>query len=138
MTKYYSGGTAISGACIFSKNMINIYNIAFNKNKAEGVHIFPSLADHLLQIIPTMSDRIKISSNFIIKIIDKLLNYFGKLITINHPYVNKNIFFIKDIYPSVFTMIFQCDLETLKNAYNSQTTIPIITSFGAQHTRIYS
>lgn len=136
MTKYYSGGTAISGACIFSPNMKDIYNIAFNKNKVEGVHILPSLADHLTQVVPYVGDRVKASSNLTIKILDQLLNKYGTKIMINHSYINYNIFFNKDLYPSVFTIVFKCDLKTLKNTMMSQNVIPIVTSFGAKNTRI--
>lgn len=136
MTKYYSGGTAISGACIFSHRMKDIYNIAVNKNKVEGIHVLPSLANHLLQVVPGIGDRILSSSELTTKIIDALLLTYENKIKINHSYVNYNIFFTKDLYPSVFTMEFKCDLKTLKNAYMSQQVLQIVTSFGAKNTRI--
>jgi cystathionine beta-lyase/cystathionine gamma-synthase len=143
MTKYYSGGTAISGACIFSKEMKEIYEIALNKNKIEGIHILPSLADHLCNVIPQMKNRIKESSKLTISLIETLENcYYDSGIKINHPCYTPhlyNMFFTNKVYPSVFTITFNCDLQTLKKAYlreEIENIIPIITSFGAEHTRI--
>lgn len=138
MTKYYSGGTMISGASMFAEKVKDIYEIAYNRNKIEGIHISPSIAVHLCNTIPEMKNRIERSSDMTVRLIDELIKYYGNTIKekINHPYLHQNIFFKKDLYPSVFTINFNCSLKYMYEAVGVQQVIPLITSFGAHNTRI--
>ena len=72
LTKYYSGGTTIMGACIFNETTKNIYDIAVKKNCYEGVHISPIIAQHLNIMMNQMETRIVNNSELTIKVL-KLL-----------------------------------------------------------------
>jgi cystathionine beta-lyase/cystathionine gamma-synthase len=148
LTKYYSGGTTIAGACIFSNQLKYIYDIANKKNTYEGVHIHPAVALHLVSVIPDMKCRLEKSIQNTIKIINGLSDLVQKNgnVVINHPCILSNfsyelakIYFTHNMYPSVFTITLPCKLQVLKSAYSCDEVadiIPILTSFGASNTRI--
>ena len=136
LTKYYSAGTRIMGACIFKDK--TLYDIAFKKNKYEGVHICPENALHVSLVTDNITERIIISSAKTVNIIN-LLESNKKYQYINHPCLQTNSlssqYFENGLYPSVFTITVNCKLNKLKKIL-SKKILPLITSFGSAFTKV--
>ena len=131
LTKYYSGGNAICGACIIKNN--DIYNILDNYIKISGIHISPLQLEIINNNIDCIYNRINITSDLTIKTIN-YINNLDKDIIINHPYNNDlaKKYFNDNLYPSSFTIGFYILQDDLYNILDKLTIINIETSFGSK------
>lgn len=149
LTKYYSGGTAIMGACIFSNTNKHLFDIAVKKNCYEGIHISPKIVNNVRIMAHQITDRMSNSSNLTIRVLNLLINTIPKLYeNINHPYItNPNVvqrYFKNNMYPSVFTISVRCKLNRFRkilnklNKFDKFKNLKHETSFGSYYTKIDS
>jgi len=150
LTKYYSGGTQIMGACIFDESCTDLYNVALKKNNYEGIHVNPSSALSVINSMKNMDDRIISSNKLLIKVLDLLISLPNekKLYEeIIHPYIQGNKsnelahkYFKSNLYPTVFTISVKCKFNKFKKIllkYSKQPdSLPKITSFGSAKSKI--
>lgn len=145
LTKYYSAGMAIAGACIFK------YKKLFENTEKEfqinGIHISPENIRIINNNIDTQLNRIVESSNKTIEIIDYLQkNIYSKIIRINHPYINihssynlAKLFFNKFdeniLYPPVFIIMLDIEYNKLRKILENNKFIENKTSFGTKFSR---
>lgn len=129
LTKYYTGGTIISGAIIPKNDYDGILDLI----KLEGIHISPIICNNILDKISSLNERLIISSNNTIKILNELLKI--KDICLSHPYIYNNKF-NNDLYPSVFTVtIYNLTKDKLISEIK-KLNINYKTSFGGPDTKI--
>jgi len=146
LTKYYSAGMAIAGACIFKDK--KLFENAEKEFQINGIHISPENIRIINNNIDSQFNRIVESSNKTIKIIDYLQDVYSKIIRINHPYINihpsynlAKLFFNKfnDIlYPPVFIIILNIEYieyNELKKILENNKFIENKTSFGTKFSR---
>ena len=129
MTKYYSGGTAISGAIVFNNN--DLYDIAEKKKRFEGHHINPKVCDNISLMVDSMELRLENSYNLTIQII----NCLSSDLIINYP--RSELF--KKFGPSIFTIDIKIRLKKVQKIlkkFINDSTLPLITSFGSAHCKI--
>jgi len=139
LTKYYSGGNAICGACIISNNNHKLHEEIDRYVRTTGIHISPLQIQIINNNIDQSNLRIDISSN----LTKQTINFMSKLpydIKINHPMVNiitKNLadkYFKNNLYPSTFTFGIKINLEELANIQSNLTIFKVETSFGSKLT----
>lgn len=137
LTKYYSAGHAIAGACIF-KNKED-YDRTYEINKMFGIHVSP----HNLQIInenmKNQNERITNSSKLTLQIIEK----YEKIIEITHPYLENHDshflaekYFKNGLYPSVFTFKLNMKMNAARKIFEKMKILEYKTSFGSKMSRI--
>ena len=149
LTKYYSGGAGICGACIIRDK--NIYNCANEYLKIYGIHNSPKHLEIINNLLNTYDYRIKKLSNLTKYIINHLLE---NNIDIIHPYLNNHpsynlaIKFLNlNLYPSTFLIKTKFNNDELLNIINSSPgggggngennmIIPTSVSFGSNITKI--
>ncbi len=139
LTKYYSGGNVIGGACIIKNDIL--HNILDNYIKLTGIHI-SSLQTTIINInIDQTYNRLIISSDLTSKVIYYLLNNnYNYDIHIGHPYINKltlNLakrYFKDNLYPSTFTFGIKINKNILSKLLEKLTILLIETSFGSKLT----
>ena len=139
LSKFYSGGSAICGACLFKNN--EDYSITDNFIKITGIHISPLQINIIDQQINYLDQRIKICSNLTYQVLDHLLQFTQ--IIINHPsiethnsYKLKKTYFKNDLIPSIFTIGFKILENNLLTIINKLSILNIETSFGSNLTKI--
>jgi cystathionine beta-lyase/cystathionine gamma-synthase len=136
LSKFYSGGYAICGVCLF-KN-INDYETINNYIKIAGIHISPLQLNIINEQINYVEERINRVSNLTCKILDFLLCIPN--ILINHPYLEtsnlRKLYFKNNLIPSTFTIGFKISQEKLFEIINKLTIIKIETSFGSSVSKI--
>jgi cystathionine beta-lyase/cystathionine gamma-synthase len=145
LTKYYSAGMAIAGACLFKDKFF--FEIVEREFKINGFHVSPENIRIINNNIHDQLNRIVNSSNNTIDIIDYLQkNISSKIISINHPYINihssynlAKLFFNKInnniVYPPVFTIILNIKYNELKKILMNNKYIENKTSFGTKKSR---
>lgn len=144
LTKYYSAGKAIAGACIFKDK--KLFENVEKEFLINGIHISPENIRIINNNIDSQFNRIVESSNKTIEIIDYLQNIYSKIIRINHPYINTHssynlakLFFNKFneniLYPPVFIIILDIEYNKLKKILESNKFIENKTSFGTKISR---
>jgi len=137
LTKYYSGGNAICGACLIKDNLL--HNKLDNYIRITGIHISPLQISIINSNIDLTFNRLIKSSNLTLQIINYIesLNYN---IQINHPYVNKLIinltkkYFKNNLYPSTFAFGIKIDKDILLDILDKLSILLIETSFGSKLT----
>ena len=136
LSKFYSGGHAICGVCLF-KN-IDEYEIINNYIKIAGIHISPLQLNIINEQINYLEERIIRVSSLTCQILDFLLSIPN--IIINHPYLEtsnlRKLYFKNNLIPSTFTIGFKISQEKLFEIINKLTIIKIETSFGSSASKI--
>lgn len=139
LSKFYSGGSAICGACLF-KNTED-YLMVDNFVKITGVHISPLQLNIIDQQIDYVDQRIKICSDLTYQVLD-YLSYFPEII-INHPLLKTHNscnlvkkYFKNNLIPSIFTIGFKTTETQLLNIINNLLILNVETSFGSNLTKI--
>lgn len=134
LSKFYSGGYAICGVCLFKS--INDYEIINNYIKIAGIHISPLQLNIINDQINYVEERINRVSNLTCQILDFLLCIPN--ILINHPYLEthetsnlRKLYFKNNLIPSTFTIGFKISQDKLFEIINKLTIIKIETSFGS-------
>lgn len=140
LTKYYSGGNCICGACIISDKNENL-SIQLDKYvHLTGIHISPLQIQLINQSINQTESRINICSN----LTKQIINYLQKQpnLIINHPNVNKltidlvTQYFKNNLYTSTFTFGIKINNIILQQILFKLTILNIETSFGTKLTII--
>jgi len=134
LSKFYSGGCAIGGVCLFKNN--DDYIITNNYIKITGIHNSSLQFDIIDQKINNLEERINNSSKLTRQILEYLSQYSE--ILINHPLIETHSsfhlmkkYFKNDLIPSTFTIGFKiCDIK-LFEILNKLTILNIETSFGS-------
>ena len=138
LTKYYSGGNCICGACIIS-DFNNNLTIELDKYiRLTGIHISPLQIQTINQYIDQSESRIKICSD----LTKQTINYLQKQpkLIINHPNVNPLTidlaikYFKNNIYVSTFTFGIKIDINILQDIISRLTILQTETSFGTKST----
>ena len=139
LSKFYSGGTAICGACLFKNN--DNYLIADKFIKITGIHISPLQLNIIDQQIDYLEQRIKHSSNLTFQVLD-YLSQFPEIV-INHPLLESHSscdlrkkYFKNNLIPSIFTIGFKIPHDKLLEITNKLSIITVETSFGSSLTKI--
>jgi len=139
LSKFYSGGTAICGACLFKNN--ENYLIADNFIKITGIHISPLQLNIIENQIDYLEQRIKNSSDLTYQVL-KYLCQFPQII-INHPLLETHSsysltkkYFKNDLIPSIFTIGFEISEDKLLEIMNKLSILNVETSFGSNLTKI--
>jgi len=134
LSKFYSGGNAISGVLLF-KN-IDDYELINNYIKIAGIHISPLQLNIIDEQINFIEDRVTRSSKLTIKI----LNYLSEIpnILIHHPIKSKlrKVYFKNNLIPSTFTIGFKINKDQLYEIICKLTIIKVETSFGSHMSKI--
>ena len=143
LTKYYSAGMAIAGACIFKDK--KLFENVEKEFQINGIHISPENIRIINNNIDFQFNRIVESSNKTIEIIDYLQNVYSKIIRINHPYIDTHpsynlakLFFNKFsniLYPPVFIIMLDIEYNELKKILENNKFIENKTSFGTKNSR---
>ena len=138
LTKYYTGGIGICGACIIKNN--NIYNSAEEYVKLYGIHNSPLHIKYINNGLNNYNNRINKLSLLTRYIIDYLIS---NNIEIIHPYIKNHIshnlaikYFNMNIYPSTFLIATKLNEKELINILNMLTIISVSVSFGSNITKI--
>jgi len=139
LSKYYSGGNVICGACLFKNN--NDYLIADNFIKITGIHITPLQINIINEQIDYLDERINKCSNLTYQTLEFLYNY--KNLIINHPLINthesyilRKKYFKNNLIPSIFTIGINIDKNKVSEIINNLTIFKIETSFGSEQSKI--
>jgi cystathionine beta-lyase/cystathionine gamma-synthase len=139
LSKYYSGGNVICGACLFKNH--DDYLIANNFIKITGVHITPLQIHIINDQINYLDERINHCSNLTYQTLEFLYPY--KTLIINHPLLNthesyslRKKYFKHHLIPSVFTIGINIDKNKLSDILNELTIFKIETSFGSEQSKI--
>jgi len=139
LSKIYSGGNAICGACLFKND--KDYQMADDYIRITGVHISPLQLNIIEHQITFLDERIKNASNLTYQV----LNYLSQFlyITINHPalkYHNSykliDKYFKNNLIPSTFNIGFKISPDKLKEITNKLLILSVETSFGSKMTKI--
>lgn len=139
LSKFYSGGHAIGGVCIF-RNFEDYVNTD-NYIRIAGVHISPLQ----LNIINKEIDHIKNRINNCSLLTYQFLDYMSKYpnILINHPSLVlhessnlRKLYFKNNLIPSIFTICFKINENILLEILNKLKIINIETSFGSKLSKI--
>jgi cystathionine beta-lyase/cystathionine gamma-synthase len=139
LSKFYSGGTAICGACLFKNN--EDYLIVDKFVKITGIHISPLQINIIDQQIDYLEQRIKNSSDLTYQVLDYLLQF--PQIVINHPLLKTHNscnlikkYFKNNLIPSIFTIGFIITKDNLLEITNKLSILSVETSFGSNLTKI--
>ena len=139
LSKYYSGGNVICGACLFKND--DDYLIANNFIKITGVHVSPLQINIINNQIDYLDERIIKCSNLTYETLEYLYNY--KNLIINHPLINthesyilRKKYFKNNLIPSIFTIGINIDKNKLLEILNKLTILKIETSFGSEQSKI--
>jgi len=139
LSKFYSGGTAICGACLFKND--EDYLIVDKFVKITGIHISPLQINIIDQQIDYLEQRIKNSSNLTYQVLDYLLKF--PQIVINHPLLETHNscklvkkYFKNNLIPSIFTIGFKITKDKFLEKINKLSILSIETSFGSNLTKI--
>ena len=139
LSKFYSGGHAIGGACIF-KN-IEDYEIMNKYIRVVGIHISPLQLKIIDEQINYVKERVTHASELTVNVLEYLSQY--KNIIINHPLLKSHPscelikkYFKDDLVSSIFTIGFKINKEILYDILNKLTIFSIETSFGSPQTKI--
>jgi len=139
LSKYYSGGNVICGACLFKNH--DDYLIANNFIKITGVHISPLQTNIINDQINYVDERIHHCSKLTYQTLEFLYTY--KTLIIHHPFINTHEsyslgkkYFKNDLIPSVFTIGINIDKHKLSDILNELTILKIETSFGSEQSKI--
>ena len=139
LSKFYSGGTAICGACLFKND--EDYLITDNYIKITGVHISPLQINIIDQQIDYIDQRIKNCSDLTHKVLEYLIQF--PQIVINHPSIETHYsynlskkYFKDGLIPSIFTIGFNITKYNLQEIINKILILDIETSFGSNLTKI--
>lgn len=139
LSKFYSGGNAIGGVCIF-KNIEDYVNTD-NYIRIVGVHISPLQLNIINKEIDNVKNRINNCSQLTYQVLDYMSKYPN--ILINHPllishesYNLREQYFKNKLIPSIFTICFNINENILLEIINKLKIINIETSFGSKHSKI--
>lgn len=139
LSKFYSGGNAIGGACIF-KN-IDDYDIMNNYIRIAGIHISPLQLKIIEEQIDYVKERINKVSDLTYQVLDFLLKQQN--LKIIHPFLESHIsfelmklYFKNNLIPSTFMIGFKINQENLFRIINKLTILKVETSFGSNWTKI--
>jgi cystathionine beta-lyase/cystathionine gamma-synthase len=145
LTKYYSGGSAIAGSCLFRDS--TLYEICKINNTIMGIHISPVNIEIVNKNIINLKDRMIKSSNLLKKVVEEIKNN-DNIKFIYNPYLNTNdshelskIFFNKHnldtLYPPILSISFY-DFDKVYEIIKKINILENKTSFGSKYTRIDS
>ena len=139
LSKFYSGGNAIGGSCIF-KNFDD-YEIMNNYIRIVGIHISPLQLKIIDEQINYVEKRIECASNLTSQVLD-FLSCIPDIL-INHPYIEyhssfelRKLYFKNNLIPSMFIIGFKINKDKLFDIINKLTILNIETSFGSPLTKI--
>ena len=139
LSKYYSGGNVICGACLFKND--DDYLIANNFIKITGVHVSPLQINIINNQIDYLDERIIKCSNLTYETLAYLYDY--KTLIINHPLINthesyilRKKYFKNNLIPSIFTIGINIDKNRLLEILNKLMILKIETSFGSEQSKI--
>jgi cystathionine beta-lyase/cystathionine gamma-synthase len=139
LSKFYSGGNAIGGVCLF-KN-IDDYKIMDNYIRIVGIHISPLQLNIIDKQIDYVKERICRASNLTYQVLS-FLSHFQNIL-INHPFIESHsssnlikLYFKNDLIPSTFIIGFKISKDKLFEIINKLTILKIETSFGSTLTKI--
>jgi len=133
LTKYYSGGNAICGACLIKDKIL--FDLLDNHVKISGIHISPLHISIINSKIDLIENRLNITSI----LTHDVINYLQKIdydIKINHPNYNQQTiklakkYFKNNLYPSTFTFGIKICKDMLLKILNKLNILSIETSFG--------
>jgi cystathionine beta-lyase/cystathionine gamma-synthase len=134
LSKFYSGGCAIGGVCLFKNN--DDYIITNNYIKITGIHNSPLQLNIINEKIDNLEERIINSSKLTYQILEYLSQY--PEILINHPALDthpsfhfRKKYFRNNLIPSTFTIGFKINQDKLLEIINKLTILNIETSFGS-------
>jgi cystathionine beta-lyase/cystathionine gamma-synthase len=138
LSKFYSGGNAICGSCLFKNN--EDYQLANNYIKITGVHISPL---HL-NIINNQIDYLEKRINHCSELTYQVLEYLDKYpeLSINHPSLKTHLsynlkkYFKNNLIPSIFTIGFKITEDKLLDCIKKLKIIDFETSFGSKLSKI--
>ena len=143
LTKYYSGGNAIAGCCLFKDDIL--YEKCKNNNILMGIHISPINIKIINDNIKNLRERMINSSRLTKKVIDyfkdntKIKFIFNSYLENNETHELSKIFFNKIeseiLYPPIFSIIFY-DFDKINNIIKNVNILENKTSFGSKYTRI--
>jgi cystathionine beta-lyase/cystathionine gamma-synthase len=139
LTKYYSGGNAICGACIISDKNNDLYLEIDKYIRTIGIHISPLQIQIINNNINDIAKRINICSELTKKTL-KYIQYLPYDIKINHPQYNEltipltKKYFKNNLYPSTFTFGIKINSDELSIIQSKLTILTIETSFGSKLT----
>jgi cystathionine beta-lyase/cystathionine gamma-synthase len=140
LTKYYSGGNCICGACIVLNENKDLYINLDIYIRLTGIHISPLQIKIVNKYIDNTETRINVCSN----LTKQTINYLQQQpnIIINHPNVNPltiNLarrYFKNSLYTSTFTFGIKINNHQLQQNISKLTILHIETSFGTRLTII--
>jgi cystathionine beta-lyase/cystathionine gamma-synthase len=136
MTKYYSCGSCLGGFVVgpssFSANLNNFIRIG-------GHHISVPYCEKFLQYIPTMEERIKVSSAITLEIV-KFLASHPKVLEVNYSLLESNTNYkLACTYfkygPSVVSFKIKMNIKDAKIWMSKFKSIIYKTSFGSKETK---
>ncbi len=137
LTKHYSGGERICGACIFKDK--EIYNLTEEIIKHSGIHI----NQQHLQVINNNIDNINIRIRKIQILTKQIIEFLIKNnIEIYHPMdkshisYNHALKYLKSKYPSIFLININKNKTEIEELLNNLTIIKVLPSFGSNETTI--
>lgn len=139
LSKFYSGGNAIGGVCIF-KN-INDYIDVNNYIKIMGIHVSPLQLNIINKEINNITNRINNCSKLTYQILEYMSKYnnikiyHSSLVSHKSFYLGKK-YFKNNLIPSIFTISFNINENILLEIINKLKIINIETSFGSKFSKI--
>ena len=148
LTKYYSAGTIIGGAYLVRKQHENLFDKAFNLMR--WIHISGYDCAVISDNLPSMSDRLAISSNLTLELLRELSSLEeSRVIKLTHPALEYHpsheltkVFFKRNsdgelLYPSCFTFNFLGpSMNKFRKVMKTQAALDYITSFGCPMSRV--
>ena len=137
LTKHYSGGSKICGACIFNNK--ELYDITEEHIKQSGIHINQQHLELININIDNINERINITQLLTKHIITYLINNNIEIyhpMNIYHPSYIHAIKFLKSKYPSIILININKSKEEIEFNLNKLTIIKISPSFGSDNTTI--
>jgi len=139
LSKFYSGGCAIGGACLFKNK--DDYIITNNYIKITGIHNSSLQLNIINERINYVEERIINSSKLTYQVIEFLSQYRDIIINHSlletHPSFNlRKLYFKNNLIPSTFTIGIKINDDKLFDIINKLTILNIETSFGSILTKI--
>ncbi len=137
LTKHYSGGGKICGACIFNNKVL--YDITEEHIKHAGIHINQQHLAHININIDNINKRIKITQILTKHIITYLITNNIEIyhpMNCSHPSYIYAIKFLKSKYPSIILININKSKEEIEFKLNNLNIIKVSPSFGSNETTI--
>jgi cystathionine beta-lyase/cystathionine gamma-synthase len=136
LSKFYSGGNAICGCCLFKNN--EDYLIVNNIIKISGIHISPLQLNIINEEIDYLEERIKNCSDLTYQTLEYLSQF--QQIVISHPFLKQKDlvkkYFKNNLIPSIFIIGFKITEDKLLEIINKLNILSVETSFGSSLTKI--